>query len=95
MSVCYRCGTEVSLDKVGVREVCEKCRAYLHCCRNCEFYEPGVHNDCREPGAELVADKEQGNFCDFFHLASATKPIAASPGADARARLEALFRKKP
>jgi hypothetical protein len=69
--VCHRCGAEVGVSAVGVRDVCEHCSAYLHCCGNCEFYEPGVHNDCREPNAEVVADKEQGNFCDFFRLSPA------------------------
>lgn len=94
MRTCFRCGTEISLEKFGFRDVCEKCRAWLHCCRNCEFYEPGAHNDCREPGAELVADKEQGNFCDFFRFASGPRDRPAGKPEDARARLEALFRKK-
>lgn len=94
MKLCYRCGTEAALERVGARDVCERCRAYLHCCRNCSFYEPGVHNDCREPNAELVAEKEQGNFCDFFRFAeSGTRPRSESPG-NARTKLDALFRKK-
>jgi len=93
MKGCHRCGAEVTLDRVGARDVCERCNAYLHCCRNCEFYEVGVHNDCREPNSEVVADKEEGNFCDYFRLGSA--PRAGQAGrSDARARLEGLFRKK-
>jgi hypothetical protein len=77
---CHRCGAEFGVSAVGVRDVCERCRAYLHCCRNCEFYEPGAHNDCREPNAEAVADKEQGNFCDFFCLSSAPRAAASAAG---------------
>ena len=90
---CHRCGAEVAESAVGVRDVCERCRAYLHCCRNCEFYEPGAHNDCREPNAEVVADKEQGNFCEYFRLSPAPRG-AASLTSDARTKLDALFRKK-
>ncbi len=93
MNACHRCGAEVALDRVGARDTCERCRAYLHCCRNCEFYEVGVHNDCREPGAEVVADKEAGNFCDYFRFGSARAAPGARP-ADARAKLDSLFRKK-
>jgi len=68
------------------------CGAWLHCCRNCDFYAPGRTNDCREPNAERVADKDQGNFCDWFRPAATRTPQAPST---ARARLEALFSKKP
>ena len=92
MKTCHRCGAPVARDSVGARDTCERCHAYLHCCRNCEFYEPGAHNDCRETNAEVVADKEQGNFCDYFRYASGA-PAAARPD-DARGELERLFRKR-
>ena len=93
MRACHRCGVEVALERIGVRDVCGKCRAYLHCCRNCEFYERGAHNDCREPNAELVAEKEDGNFCEYFHFSSARHAESTHPSNDARAKLERLFKK--
>ncbi|MEW6268876.1 MAG: hypothetical protein AB1689_06210 [Thermodesulfobacteriota bacterium] len=66
----------------------------MRVCRNCAFYSPGMHNDCREPSAERVADKERANFCEYFALDAvrgATGPGQRSD--DARAALEALFRK--
>ena len=56
---------------------------------------------CRETEAEPVADKERRNFCEFFEGNPA--PFAGGPGApatrtradEARARLDALFKKKP
>jgi hypothetical protein len=90
---CHRCDAEISQERVGARDVCARCHAYLHCCRNCDFYEPGAHNDCREPNAETVADKEQGNFCDFFRLGAIGARVAT--GSDrARAELDRLFRRK-
>jgi len=93
MKACHRCGTEIVLDRVGVRDICERCRAYLHCCRNCDFFEVGAHNDCREPNSEVVADKEEGNFCEYFRLGCAPRAKPAGPS-DARSRLESLFRRK-
>ena len=90
---CHGCGAEISMERVGARDVCEWCQAYLHCCRNCDFHEPGAHNDCREPSAELVADKELGNFCDFFRL-GVVGARAASRSGQARAQLDQLFRRK-
>lgn len=92
MKTCQRCGAAVAFDQVGARDVCEKCGAYLHCCRNCQHHQPGAHNDCREPAAEMVADKEHANFCDLFRFAD--RAAAAKPRvSDARARLDALFKR--
>ncbi len=93
---CYHCGTTIQFDPPLARSaVCEKCSSYLHCCRNCRFYDPLAPNECREPQAELVRDKEMANFCDFFEPASAE---AARPpedrAAEARRKLEELFGKK-
>ena len=90
---CHRCGRPAGEDRIGVRAVCAGCGAWLHCCRNCAFYAPGLSNACREPNAERVADKEQGNFCDWFRPAAAAAG-AKGPG-DARAALDALFARKP
>ena len=92
MIACHACGAAVSVAEIGVRDVCERCRAYLHSCRQCDFYEPGAHNDCREPSAEMVADKDAGNFCDYFRVAGAKKHEKKA-GGDARAALERLFQK--
>jgi hypothetical protein len=92
---CHRCGTRFDGDRVPVRAVCPRCSAFLHCCRNCDFYAPGLANDCREPRAERVADKEQGNFCDWFRPAPAARPAARASAGGTRAALDALFKKKP
>jgi hypothetical protein len=72
-------------------------------CRNCAFYAAGAYNDCREPCAERVVDKERANFCEFFQLGApahgrgpkaAARGEIASPGGGARDALDALFRKR-
>jgi len=88
---CYRCGREVGeLEQVGRRDACLGCGGDLHCCRNCRFYDPGHHNDCREPQAERQVDKEHGNFCDYFSFA-AQSHAAAVHSDEARVKLDALF----
>jgi hypothetical protein len=90
----HRCGVPAEEDGGAVRAVCASCSAWLHCCRNCELYLPGAHNDCREPNAERIADKEAGNFCDWFRPSG--RRAEGEPGkVDARARLERLFARKP
>ena len=91
---CHRCRAAVPDEqRVGRRDTCAGCGSYLHCCLNCTHYERGRHNDCREPQAELQADREHGNFCEHFAFADRAE-TPASPAAGARARLEALFAKK-
>ncbi len=78
---------------VGRGESCPQCDVDMHCCRNCKFYDPIASNECREPMAERVREKDRSNFCDYFELAD--KPYDAKPKEiDARKKLEELFKKK-
>lgn len=96
MTVCYRCRYELVLkERVGRRDTCPGCGADLHCCLNCAFYDPGYANACREPDAEPVFDKGRSNFCEYFTFRDDRERPRPSAAADARARLEALFHKKP
>ncbi len=95
---CWRCGTAIEIgERVGFRACCPKCDRPLHVCRNCGFHDPGYHNQCRETMAELVADKERANFCEYFGAAASRdvrSDSGASPGASERAKLEELFKRK-
>lgn len=94
---CAACGTAIDLasgERVGFRDECPACRADLHSCRHCTHHDPGAYNECREPGAERVADRERANRCDWFAPARDAGP-AADPKPAARAALDALFGKRP
>ncbi|OGG06619.1 MAG: hypothetical protein A3F83_09255 [Candidatus Glassbacteria bacterium RIFCSPLOWO2_12_FULL_58_11] len=95
--ICYSCKKPVQVeDKVFRGDLCRSCGRALHCCRNCGFYDIRAHNQCREPQAEWVGDKESANFCDYFRPAeSAAGPSGAGAQEDSRKKLEDLFRKKP
>jgi len=66
----------------------------VRCCLNCAFYDTHYANACREPNADPVLDKEAGNFCEFFTFSEHRQPRQSPTTDDARARLEALFKKK-
>jgi len=93
MNRCFHCGKELTLEhKVTRREACPFCGWDLHVCRNCRFYEAGAYNQCREPQAERVLDKERSNFCDYFTFRES--PAAGpSAGSNAREKLKDLFKK--
>lgn len=90
---CFHCqNINSSESKIGFRDECMKCRSDIHVCKNCEFYDKNSYNECREPSADVVREKEKSNFCDFF------SPKAGGVGAvDEKTKLkaaaEALFKK--
>ncbi len=97
MPFCQACGTAYDAGtRAGFRDACDQCGADLHACLNCKFYESGAHNDCREPEAELVVEKDRANRCEWFEPSG--KPPGGegrpNPKAAAKAKLDALFRKK-
>ena len=78
---CHDCGTVIHLapgTPPARRDVCEKCNADLHCCRNCKFYAESAYNYCREPQAERVLDKANSNFCDYFVFTEAQRELNSS-----------------
>jgi hypothetical protein len=94
MRKCHNCGTEwVSEKKVpGVKEFCEKCSGYLHCCLNCRHYNPAYHNQCAIPTTDWVGDKAGANFCDEFEFKDTVAALRDAGEADAaRKALEGLF----
>jgi len=60
---------------------------------NCRFYDSAQPNDCRNPGVELVADKEKANFCEEFMLADRADDgaIAGSDSRECKRSFDALF----
>lgn len=92
MLVCFQCKKTIPLlGNVQRKEECPHCRSDVHVCKNCEFYDVKVYNECREPQAEVVREKDRANFCDYF------RPGGERPEEDAAAKLraaaEALFKK--
>ncbi len=71
MKQCHKCGKEwvSSLRQPAVKEVCEGCNAYLHCCMNCRFHDKSKHNECAIPTTDWVGDRRGCNFCDEFEFA--------------------------
>lgn len=71
---CWKCGAELKelILPLSRREECPACRAELHVCRMCEWYDSRVADHCREDRAEQVSDATRANFCDYFKLSADT-----------------------
>jgi hypothetical protein len=90
---CFSCGkTWPVVGSVGRRDECTSCRADLHVCKNCAFYDKTAYSECREPSADVVREKDRANFCDFFQPGSGVKVVDKK--AELLAAAEALFKKK-
>ena len=88
---CYSCKEELVFDvKIGRRDMCPNCSAYLHACYNCEHHDKNVHNECRENQGEFIRDRAEGNFCLYFEFRALHKDGNDATDA-AKARLNALF----
>ena len=97
--VCSACGTGNDiLEKVGFRDVCSSCDAWLHSCVNCRFQDK---SGCTEPSAEKVRDPEGQNFCEWFkgriqnaeHTLRQSSGQVTQNGTDAKAEAEELWKK--
>lgn len=92
---CFHCQKEMSFaERVGLRDECPSCGEDAHVCRNCEFFDEKVYNECREPQAERIQEKARSNRCEYFRPRSGAGPSVQDKAAALRAAAEALFKKK-
>lgn len=91
--ICFHCQKSLQFEaQISFREECFHCKSDAHVCKNCEFYDVKAYNDCKEPSAEVVKDKERSNFCEFFKPSS--RGALIDEKAKLRAAAEALFKKQ-
>jgi hypothetical protein len=90
---CYACKKDLDLEsgqKISRNEECPYCYASLHCCKMCKFYDSTAYNECREPNAPRIVEKDKANFCDYFVLVGSG---SAGPSSDDLiAQANALFK---
>ena len=92
--LCFHCQKKhLFQGTLGRREECPHCKNDLHCCKNCRFFDPKAYNQCSEPIADVVKEKERANFCDHFEAGGSGKASGPTKQ-DLMAAAEALFKKK-
>ena len=98
-SPCYACGHINSfLGNISFRANCSNCYQDIHVCKNCVHYDEKSYNECREPSAERITDKERANYCDHFVIKLQSAKSGGLPSSmslshrdQLRAQAEALF----
>jgi hypothetical protein len=91
---CWKCGAEVRDEPLPLSRMaeCPACRAQLHVCRMCAFFDSSVANSCREPVADPVTDKERANFCGYLQPSTtAWRPADTEQARRSELELAALF----
>ena len=89
---CWSCGASTEIDdKVTRSDECPHCRNDMRACKNCEYHDPGSHNECRETISEYIPDKERSNFCGMYKVFQGEREMLEDPN-DALAKLNALFK---
>jgi len=90
---CFKCSTLHKLERVGFRQECDSCNEDMHVCKNCEFYDESSYNECREPNADRILEKERSNLCEFFSTKSPDGKSVEDKKDDLLSAAEALFKK--
>ena len=91
--VCWKCGGALPdlLLPLARHEECPHCRAQLHVCRMCVFFDTTLAQQCREPVADLVSDKQRANFCGYFQVNPHTFTVPSGQTTTSHRQLDALF----
>ena len=89
---CWKCGGALQelLLPLPRHEECPHCRAQLHVCRMCVYFDTAAPQQCREPVAEKVSDKQRANFCGYFQINPQAYTDPSDQAADSQ-QLDALF----
>lgn len=92
--VCWACGA--SLEDIPLPftrlEQCKNCRADLHVCRLCRYYNPNVFDKCDHELAEPAREVTVANFCHYFRpRPGAFQTDKKSKSEQALANLKTLF----
>ena len=62
--LCQNCGRKIqTIERVGFRQTCDGCGAWLHSCVHCRFWSA---NSCSETAAERISDPEAQNYCEWY-----------------------------
>ena len=94
---CWKCGGALPdlLLPLARHEECPHCHAQLHVCRMCVFFDTAAPQQCREPVADLVSDKQRANFCGYFTINPHAFSAPSDQTDESRRQLDALFAGEP
>lgn len=90
---CSTCGAVLApgFDPSGN---CPRCKADLHACKQCRFFDTGARFECMQPVPERITKKDLRNNCTFFEFRT-TIEKDTSPAADSTSQSPAASPQTP
>ena len=90
---CAACAAKVS-PNIGADSTCPNCKADLHTCRQCTYFDPSARFECRKTITARIVNKNARNSCELFAPRTIVE-LETSSGAptDARQAFANLFKK--
>jgi hypothetical protein len=91
---CAACGFKQSLEAATQLDAtCVKCKADLHTCSHCLFFDSGLPRECRKPIEVRIKVKTKRNECVLFAARTTQEQEVEVAGVrDARSAFDALFK---
>ncbi len=94
--ICFSCQSKIKVtDRVSFRDSCFQCQADVRVCKNCTHYDEKAYNECKEPIADRVKEKDRSTHCEYFvsYFGENRQNLGSSYKSkhDLRAQAEALF----
>lgn len=91
---CSNCGIQAPAT-INFTTTCAKCKAELHSCRQCSYFDPSAHFECSNAKiAKRIVNKGANNTCELFAPRTVVERQTTSGApTDARQAFAKLFKK--
>ena len=90
---CASCGAKAPTN-ITAESSCPNCRAELHTCRQCTYFDPSARFECNKPITVKIVNKNARNTCELFAPRTVVERQTSSGApTDARAAFNKLFKK--
>ncbi|HEY8226840.1 MAG TPA: hypothetical protein VIG25_16280 [Pyrinomonadaceae bacterium] len=90
---CAACGAPAP-PNINVNSSCANCRAELHTCRQCTYFDPSARFECRKTIKVRIVNKNARNTCELFAPRTIVeRETSSGTPNDARQAFAKLFKK--
>jgi hypothetical protein len=90
---CAACGAKTP-PNINLDSSCPNCRADLHSCRQCTYFDPSARFECSKSIAARIVNKQARNMCELFAARIVVeRETSSGPPTDARQAFAKLFKK--
>lgn len=90
---CAMCGAKAP-SNITAESTCSKCKAELHSCRQCTYFDPSARFECSRKITAHIVNKTARNACELFAARTVVERQTSSGApTDARQAFANLFKK--